>query len=142
MKKNIFVKFIMFIVMMFSFTACDLSFLSALTAKEAPAEMVGKYELTDIEGLYGLTPDLYEYNYIELEKDYTYHLENKAYGTITAQDGNWSYDEELSEITFTTTINESTYSKDVAKYNKEEHSFEVSSTIEGYKITMTFTLKK
>ena len=128
--KNIVLKFLMLIVMIFTVSSCS-----------APKEMVGKYNLTKITGLMGVSASTYDYNYIELNGDYTYHLENKVYGQVTAQDGTWTYTEETKELTFVCKVNESTYSKDIAIYDAEAKTFTISSTIQGYSISMTFTLE-
>ena len=57
--------------------------------------VAGKYTLTLLEGFedYGVTVDVYEYNYIELNQDGTYHLENKANDTVIEQNGKFTIDE-------------------------------------------------
>ena len=128
--KKIILKVLMCLVMLFSFVSC-----------KAPAEMCGKYNLTSISGIPGVNAASYEYNYIMLEDDYTYVLENKIYGTVTAQTGKWSYDKETSEITFICQVNSSTYSKDIAIYDQENKTLTITSTIESLTIKMVLTLE-
>ena len=129
--KNFVLKIVMCLVMLFSFSSC----------RKAPEEMCGRYNLTQISGVLGVSVSSYEYNYIELYDDYTYSLENKIYGTVTAQSGTWSYSAETKEITFLCKVNASTYSKDVAIYDEETKSFTISSTVENLTISMVMTLQ-
>ena len=129
--KKLIIKFVMFFFVMFSFTACNF----------APKEMVGRYNLTEIKGIPGVSVNTYEYNYIELKSDLTYHLENKAFNQITAQDGTWTYDKSTQELTFICHVNESTYSKDIATYNPEAKTFTLKSTVDTYSVSFTFTLE-
>lgn len=128
--KKILTNFMLFIIMMFSITSCV-----------APKEMVGKYNLTKITGIPGISASSYDYNYIILNSNYTYELENKIQGVVTAQEGKWSYDETTNELALIVQLNNSTSSKDIAIYNMEEKSFTLSTTIEGYTISMTMTLE-
>ena len=59
--KNIVLKVLMCLVMLLTFTSC-----------KAPAEMCGRYNLTSISGIPGVSVSTYEYNYIELNDDYSY----------------------------------------------------------------------
>lgn len=69
----------------------------AVTSTESAA---GKYELTELTGLeeYGVTVDVYEYNYIVLNADGTYHLENKANDMTVEQNGKYTIDENGSIV--------------------------------------------
>lgn len=65
-------------------------------AVTSAASAAGKYNLTELTGLeeYGVTTDAYDYNYIELYADGTYHLENKASDMTVEQNGKYTIDEE------------------------------------------------
>ena len=128
--KNIVLKVLMCLVMLLTFASC-----------KAPAEMCGRYNLTSISGIPGVSVSTYEYNYIELYDDYSYTIENKIYGTVTTQTGEWSINDEKTEITFITKVNASTMGKDVAQYDYEAKTITLTSKIQNQTISMVLTLQ-
>lgn len=58
-----------------------------------PEEYFGRYDLTEISGVSGVTADSYEYNYIELKNDGYYVIANKYKKKKTEQKGVWYVEE-------------------------------------------------
>lgn len=54
-----------------------------------PEEYFGRYDLSEITGVNGVTADSYEYNYIELKSDGYYVIANKFNKKKTEQKGVW-----------------------------------------------------
>ncbi len=54
-----------------------------------PEEYFGRYDLSEITGVNGITADSYEYNYIELKSDGYYVIANKFNKKKTEQKGVW-----------------------------------------------------
>lgn len=54
-----------------------------------PKEYFGRYDLSEITGVNGITADSYEYNYIELKSDGYYVIANKFKKKKTEQKGVW-----------------------------------------------------
>lgn len=76
-----------------AFMLCAVAVLALSFAGCASAEekaVVGKYNLSKVTGLTGVTASTYDYSYIELKANKTYHIENKVNGITTQQDGKWS----------------------------------------------------
>lgn len=93
MKKNF--KWVLMVVaalLMFSLFGC---------VSQEEKDAVGKYNLTSISGISGVTVSSYEYNYIELKSNKTYHIENKVGATVTQQDGKWSIKDEKITLKIT-----------------------------------------
>ena len=93
-----------------------------------------KYELVDIK-FANVTTDMYEYNYIKLNDDGTYELENevKANGVVTKQTGEYTV---LSngKVTFTNddipSVNYILYQNETATLNG--NTLRVEANIPGY----------
>lgn len=102
-----------------------------------------RYNLTEVEFL-GVTPDLYEYNYIEFnDANGTYVLENKvaSNGVVTRQTGKFTVDAN-NNITFTNdqipSMNYVLYAGEKATFNGNK--LRVEATIEGFgDVYMVFT---
>lgn len=109
----------------------------ASCGSKVPSEVVGKYNLTEISGIPGISVSTYEYNYVELKSNGKYYLENKVYGTVTSQEGTFEINDEMTELTLITK-NGSTSVKETASYDKETYTFVLEEGIEGYTISMTF----
>lgn len=58
-----------------------------------PEEYFGRYDLTEISGVNGVTVESYEYNYIELKSDGRYVIANKYKKKKTEQKGVWYVEE-------------------------------------------------
>lgn len=103
--------------------------------------VAGKYTLTSLEGFedYGVTADVYEYNYIELNQDGTYHLENKANDSVVEQSGKFTVDEKGSVV-----FSESDGQYDYLLLPDETavmsgDTLTISGSAEGVRIKMAFT---
>ena len=126
--KKFIVKVLMVFVMIFSLASC-----------RAPEDICGKYNLTSVSGLPGVSVSTYQYNFIVLNDDYSYTLENKANGIITKQEGNWSINDEMTEITFVTYSSLAQSVTEVYQYDIDAKTLTVALKMQSYDIKMVFT---
>lgn len=96
-------------------------------------EVVGKYNLTSVSGLAGVSASAYDYNYVELLSNKNYKLANKYSGIVTEQTGKWAYAD--GEVTFT--IKSGTTSVKET-YKLSNGVLTISATLEGKTITMVY----
>jgi len=98
---------------------------------------IGRYNLTSITGLDGVTASSYDYNYVTLMKGGKYEIKNKINGIVSEQFGEWS----LKEGTLTTKT--STGSTTVTEENTLENNvitFKINTR--GLNLTMELTKEK
>lgn len=115
-------------------------FVSLTGCASAPSDMVGKYNLTSLSGVPGVTASMYDYNYIILNDDYTYKIENKFQGIVTKQEGEWEVNDDKTEITFITK-NGSASMEEVYDYDNEAKTITISMSASGYTLKMVLTLE-
>ena len=116
------------IIMILSLTGCN---------RYHPKEVCGKYELSYVSGLPGVSVSTYDYNTIELKSSGKYILENKVYGVITSQKGTWSINKELTIIEMTTKQNSTKVTEEI-DYDAETHTIEISQSLQGYQVILRF----
>lgn len=125
--KKFIVKVLMVFVMIFSLSSC-----------RAPGVICGKYNLISISGIPGVSVFSYEYNYIILNDDYTYELENKVNGIVTSQKGEWSLNSAMNEITFVTYPSLAQSVTEVYEYNIEAKAITFALEMNSYDVVMVF----
>lgn len=125
--KKFIVKVLMVFVMVFSLSSC-----------RAPGVICGKYNLVSISGIPGVSLSSYEYNYIILNDDYTYELENKVNGIVISQNGEWSLNNAMNEITFVTYPSLAQSVTEVYEYNIDARAIKVALEMNSYNIKMIF----
>ena len=125
--KKFIVKVLMVFVMVFSLSSC-----------RAPGVICGKYNLVSISGIPGVSLSSYEYNYIILNDDYTYELENKVNGIVISQNGEWSLNNAMNEITFVTYPSLAQSVTEVYEYNINSRAIKVALEMNSYNIKMIF----
>lgn len=125
--KKFIVKVLMVFVMVFSLSSC-----------RAPRAICGKYNLVSISGIPGVSVISYEYNYIILNDDYTYELENKVNGIVISQNGEWSLNNAMNEITFVTYPSLAQSVTEVYEYNINSRAIKVALEMNSYDVEMIF----
>lgn len=108
------------------FAACGLS--------DAEKELVGKYNLSSITGIPGVSVSSYEYNYIDLKSNGKYELKNKVESTVTEQTGKWSYAD--GTITFKVSNMSTSVTEE---YSVIDGKIVITLSTDGMNVRMEFT---
>jgi len=114
---------------------CTFIFLLCACDSQEKKDAVGKYNLTSITGIPGVTPSLFEYNYIIFKDDGFYELKNKVEDVVTEQTGTWYITEGV--------IKARPYmSANTQEISKANDVLTMSFDDDGVMVTMEFTKEK
>ncbi|GHV00298.1 hypothetical protein FACS1894211_07310 [Clostridia bacterium] len=126
-------------ILLLAVLVATLSAALAACASQEEKDAAGKYELFSAAGIPGVTASTYEYSYIELKSNRTYHIENKVGSAVTQQDGKWSLKD--GQVTFKqSSLNTSV--TEVYTLSDDMLTIETTAPINGTTYNVTFKFKK